>query len=211
MIRNLKQWAIVGAIVVGGVVWVAPAQAQRTAEARQAMERFIDTTCHVGEGRAVGQEILAYSDLLEAEFTVLLLEGPDEDMLARHRGLLNKRWARRQAFLNTDPDLGLGVEQLSIVAGLSKSDYLDREIARFKERCRGRAAMGLAILATPAAVDTLREMSQTGDEEIQIPAERAMDWYLKPSARSGWIPEERRLRAQRSGFGKRNPADGDQP
>ena len=123
----------------------------------------------------------------------------------------NGRFHRRRAVACAVQDTNSGVcadirvrEQL--VQRKNRTSFVAIE-----EKCRGRAAMGLAILATPAAVDMLRDLSETGDEEIRIPAERAMDWYLRPSARSGWIPEERRSRARRSGFGKRNPANGDQP
>lgn len=168
---------LVAAVFVSATISFSTRAGNLAADADSALQRFLNLECQVGEGGSLVDEILDYHDLLEPKFMALLHEGSDSMTVAKEQQSLEQAWARRQAFLGGNPNLGLGAEELGVVWGLSQESFMKRGMLRFLDLCRERAVIGLAAIGSPSAMEALLDLSNEGDEYTQDLVDAALRRY----------------------------------
>ncbi len=178
--RRLTQWCLVLAALglgMGSLLWAE--QPAITAEARAALRYFLDTDCEVVNGSNPLDQLLKYKVELEPLLLTLLKSGPDPEALAEVQRYLESSWARREAFLRENPQLGLNEDEMKILRETKKEDYLRLGRDRFVEKHREKAAIGLAAIGSPAALRALQEASKEENESLRTVIQSALAKYQK--------------------------------
>jgi hypothetical protein len=136
-------------------------------EALDALRRFVLTDCEFGEQVSALDALREHGGQLVPELERLLADGPGGTLLDEVTNSLERRWTKRQAFLETGPDLGLDSQALLDVTTLSHDVFIERELRRFDLGCREKAAVGLAGIGTHRAWRALRRVSEQTDPALQ--------------------------------------------
>jgi hypothetical protein len=128
-----------------------------TQEATDALRHYLFVDCEVGEEGSALRGLMLHAESLEPELGRLLLEGPPGPMLDEVTAALVDEWGRREAFLASNPRLGLDPDLLLAVTSLSRADFIGQGLQRFDLMCRERAVVALAAIGTPSALRILRQ------------------------------------------------------
>jgi hypothetical protein len=163
--------------------------------ATEALDRFLDLDCEVGEPGAALAAVVGHANELEPVLAGILLDGPDAGRLDEVADLRAQQWQRRQAYLDTNPWIGLDAQALASVESMTLEEFVDAERARYDALYRERAVLGLAGIGSPTALSTLRAASQDADETLarlilgqlqrNRPVPRATHTMKAPRALSG--------------------------
>jgi hypothetical protein len=172
-------------------------------EAAGALRHYLFVDCEVGEEGSALHGLLLHADSLEPELGRLLLEGPRDSMLDEVAEALENEWERREAFLATNPRLGLDPEALLAVHSLSHEDFIEQGRQRFDLVCRERAAAALGAIGTPSALRTLRQALPLVDEG----ARNLIVATLKRSRSAGGQPPRSHGHRRNLAGGRRAGAD----
>lgn len=149
------------------------------AEARAALRYFLDTDCEVVNGSNPVGQLLKYKVELEPVLIALLNKGPEPEALSEVQRYLETSWARREAFLRENPQLGLKDEDLKILREMKREDYIKSGHDRFVQKHREKAAIGLAAIGSPAALTALQEASKEANESLRTVIQSALTKYRK--------------------------------
>lgn len=137
-----------------------------TQEALGALHQFLAVDCEAGEEVTALTALLEHAGELEPELERVLIEGPDESWLDEATLAVEQRWERMQAYLASNPSLGLDPEAWLSVTATTHDEYIDRERQRFVTVYREKAAAALGAIGTPRALRALRQASIEGDEDL---------------------------------------------
>ena len=197
--RFARRAASLAILILGGLATAHGQGIGVTPEASAALRHFLTVDCEVGEEGAALDRFLQYADQLEAELRKLLLDGPDDLTQREVREALEAEWDRREAFLSTNPQLGLNPDDLLAVHAVVREDYLEQGTARFEAVCLERAVIGLVAIGSPTALRTLREQASRVDDDLRYLIQTALE-------RNPPSPEERsRLRVRRAASRRSGP------
>ena len=154
-------------LILGGVATAGGQETLVTPEAASALRHFLTVDCEVGGEGAALERLLRYSEQLEPKLRELLQDGPDRSTMNGVRESLEAEWDRREAFLSSNPQLGLDPDDLLAVQAVQREEYLGHGAARFANVCRERAVIGLAAIGSPTALRTLREQASQVDDDLR--------------------------------------------
>ncbi len=149
---------------------VAPARAQgaaASAEALEALSRFLATDCEVGEPGSALAALLQHGRELEPELERLLRDGPDTTLLDEVTDGLALHWDERSAFLETHPQLGLDPVAWLDVVSTTREAWIERGVLRFTLVCREKAAVALVAIGSPRALGVVRDaLDEAGVRDV---------------------------------------------
>jgi hypothetical protein len=154
-------------LILGGLVTARGQETVVAPEAAAALQYFLTVDCEVGGEGAALESLLLYAEQLEPELRELLLDGPDGSTMDDVRESLEAEWDRREAFLSSNPQLGLNPDDLLAVHAVQREEYLDHGATRFANVCRERAVIGLAAIGSPTALGTLREQASQVEDDLR--------------------------------------------
>ena len=154
-------------LILGGFVTARGQETVVTPEAAAALRHFLAVDCEVGQEGVALEQLLPHAEQLEPELRELLRDGPDGSTRDEVRESLEAEWDRREAFLSSNPQLGLSPDHLLAVHAVQREEYLERGTARFANLCRERAVIGLAAIGSPTALRTLREQANQVDGDLR--------------------------------------------
>jgi hypothetical protein len=161
-------------------------------EAEAAFRSFLAADCGVGADGSAGEALLEHAEQLEPGLRRVLIGGPDDALRTENLQFLEAQWDRREAFLSTNPQLGLSPDHLFAVQSAGRQEYLEQGEARFAQGCRERAVLGLATIGSPTALQTLSELADELDGELAGLIRAALEAANSArSARPGRLHEAR--------------------
>ncbi len=152
-------------------------------EAEAAFRNFLAADCGVGADGSAGEALLEHAEQLEPRLRRVLIGGPDDPLRTENLQFLEAEWDRREAFLSTNPQLGLSPDHLLAVQSEGRQEYLEQGGAGFAQGCREWAALGLASIGSPTALQALSELSEEFDGDLGDLIRAALE--AANSARSG--------------------------
>jgi hypothetical protein len=167
-------------VVVATLGYFSAAQRpELSADARFALQHFLDVDCEVNEQGEALNRMLTFRAELEPHLIAILRDGPDKQTLDEAQRSLEEQWNVREAYLRKNPDLGLKENELQIAKGQTRDAFLTEGRERIIRKYREKSAIGLAAIGSPEAIKTLREVSEKGDEALRTVIQAALQKYQK--------------------------------
>ena len=179
-------------LLVPALAVPAAAGADAERDAATALRHFLRVDCASEQPGSAMRPLLAHRDQAEPELARVLAEGPDAAMLEARRSALEEQWDRREAFLRSNPDLGLNPDDLLTVHSVQREEFVEGGIARFSRTARERAVHGLAALGTRTSRSTLREQSRLVDAELREMIRVALERFRSEHRGPSRNPQRRR-------------------
>jgi hypothetical protein len=209
MVRYPTQAALQSIVVTGLVLTLAATttlRAQESDPATAALQHFLELDCGVGQDGTALDAIVNHADALEPELARLLREGPDGSTLAEATARAEQSWRRREAFLKTNPHLGLDEQGRLDVLTVTRDEFVSDAVNHVVRRYKEKAAVGLAAIGSPEGLRTLRETRDLADDDLRdfiLMVERR----FKPTTRDPDAPRRQRFPgAAAAGREPRRPA-----
>ena len=136
-------------------------------EAEAVLGSFLSEDCGVGEeGRSL-TAVLERKEMLEPHLIAVLRQGPEPEQIETVRLTVEGQWQALERFLKGQPSLGLSLQNTVRLQSIKKEEYVERGVRTFIRKHREGAAVALAAIGSPAAMEALREVAQS--DQILLP------------------------------------------
>ncbi len=146
--------------------------------ATKALANFLNEDCGVGEKGAALTALLRFKEELQPRLISVLRQGPNRQSLRQIEQALEQQWDARERFLETNPELGLSEENLRVLRGMNKQNYVEAGRTQFIRKQRENAAIALAAIASPRALEALSGVARE-DESLRSVIRSAIAKYRR--------------------------------
>lgn len=161
--------ALFAGVVVLGVTATEPGNGNPQgfdSKGEAILRDYLLEDCGVGEEERSLDLVLERKELLEPRLIAVLREGPAPAEMETARLTVEEQWRRLEYFLSGQPSLGLSLQNTVRLQSIKREEYVERGVRTFIHKYREGAAVALAAIGSPAAMEALREVALT-DESLR--------------------------------------------
>jgi len=147
---------------------VALGQNDSRSAATLAFERYLQTDCELpGDSGESLRGVLRFAPALELDLILLLRDGPGPRELARVESLSQAEWVKREEYLRGGSQAARRLLDQGLAQRVPLQEYRDFESQRYTQQVREKAAIALAAIGTPQALEAVRQAAEGGNEGLR--------------------------------------------